>query len=282
VPELPEVETIRRTLAPLVTGLKILSMDILSPRAAAPSIPSLIAGQTIVSLSRHGKYLFLDLTRVRLAVHLRMTGKLLVQSTANPINPSKRAQSERISADAPDRSRSRHPRAIIHTSGPDIVFDDIRQFGSITCLAPAQLPPNLGPDLLSISPPDFVAALASRSGAIKPALLNQAILAGLGNIYADEALFRARIHPRARLGRLSRPRLLALHARTNELLLEAIDCGGSSISDYVDASGARGSFQLRHRVYARAGLPCPACSTPIRRIVVAQRGTHFCPRCQHR
>ena len=256
MPELPEVETIRRTLAPLITGLEIRSIDILSPRAASPAIASLLPGQTIRALARHGKYLFLDLDRCRLAVHLRMTGKLLIAAPSS------------------------HPRAIIHTSGPDIVFDDIRQFGSITCLEPGQLPPNLGPDLLAVSPSGFVSALARRSGAIKPALLNQAVLAGLGNIYADEALFRARIHPRARLARLSRQRLLALHARTIELLNEAIACGGSSISDYVDASGARGTFQLRHQVYGRAGMPCPACSAPLRRIVVAQRGTHFCPRCQ--
>lgn len=280
MPELPEVETIRRTLAPLVTGLEILSMDILSPRAATPPIPSLIAGQTIVSLARHGKYLFLDLTRHRLAIHLRMTGKLLVNSPVDPAYSSNREQSERVPADCPERVPSRHPRAIIHTSGPDIVFDDIRQFGSITCLGAAGLPPNLGPDLLAVSPADFVTALARHSGAIKPALLNQAILAGLGNIYADEALFRARIHPRARLARLSCPRLLALHARTIELLNEAIDCGGSSISDYVSATGLRGTFQLRHQVYGRAGHPCPLCATLIRRIVVAQRGTHFCPRCQ--
>ena len=280
MPELPEVETIRRTLAPRVTGLKILSMDILSPRAAAPAVASLIAGQTIVSLARHGKYLLLDLTRHRLAVHLRMTGKLLVQSPVNPLIHSNRERRERVSAETPDRVPSRHPRAIIHTSGPDIVFDDIRQFGSMICLAPDQLPPNLGPDLLSVSPSEFVSALARHSGAIKPVLLNQATLAGLGNIYADEALFRARIHPRARLARLSRARLLGLHTHTLALLVEAIACGGSSISDYADASGVRGSFQLRHQVYARAGLPCPACSTAIRRIVVAQRGTSFCPRCQ--
>jgi formamidopyrimidine-DNA glycosylase len=256
VPELPEVETIRRTLAPLVTGLRILSINILSPRAAAPDIAALIPGQTIRALARHGKYLFLDLTRHRLAIHLRMTGKLLVNAPAT------------------------HPRAIIQTSGPDIVFDDIRQFGSITCLGRDELPRNLGPDLLLISPTDFVTVLARHSGAIKPALLNQAILAGLGNIYADEALFRARIHPRARLSRLSRARLLALHAQTLELLDEAIACGGSSISDYVDASGARGTFQLRHQVYGRAGQPCPRCATPICRTVVAQRGTHLCPRCQ--
>lgn len=255
-------------------------MDILSPRAATHSVAALLPGEIILSLSRHGKYLFLDLSRHRLAIHLRMTGKLLVQPPVNPLIPSNREQRERVSADFPDPAPSTHPRAIIHTSGPDIVFDDIRQFGSITCLAPAQLPPNLGPDLLSISPADFVSALARRSGAIKPALLNQAILAGLGNIYADEALFHARIHPRARLSRLSRPRLLALYSCTISLLNEAIDCGGSSISDYVDATGSRGSFQLRHQVYARAGLPCPLCSTPIRRTVVAQRGTCFCPRCQ--
>lgn len=256
MPELPEVETLRRTLAPLVTGFRILSMEILSPRAAAPAIAGIVPGQTIRALTRHGKYLFIDLSRDRLAVHLRMTGKLLVGAPSS------------------------HPRAIIHTTGPGIVFDDIRQFGSFTCLVADALPPNLGPDLLSIPASAFVAALTHRSGAIKPALLNQAILAGFGNIYADEVLFRARIHPRARLAGLSRTRLLVLHGHTLSLLHEAIACGGSSISDYVDASGARGTFQLRHQVYGRDGQPCLACSTPIRRIVVAQRGTHFCPRCQ--
>ncbi len=258
MPELPEVETIVRSLRPHVTGHRILVFDLLSPRAASAALAGRITGQTICDVRRHGKYILIELDRGRLAIHLRMTGKLLVGGA-----PS-------------------HPRAIIRTTGPAIVFDDIRQFGSLRYLETGDLPPNLGPDILDLSAGDFASLLAVRSGAIKPVLLNQAIIAGLGNIYVDEALFRARTHPLAKLARISRRRLLTLHAVTLELLSEAIAAGGSSISDYVDASGARGSFQEMHCVYGRAGLPCPICATPIRRIVVAQRGTHLCPRCQQR
>lgn len=258
MPELPEVETIVRSLRPNVTGQRILAFDILSPRAASGELAELIIGQTISGVRRHGKYILIELDRCRLAVHLRMTGKLLIGVTPT------------------------HPRAVITTTGPAIVFDDIRQFGSIRHLESGCLPPNLGPDILNLSAGDFTSLLARRSGAIKPVLLNQAVIAGLGNIYVDEALFRARIHPAAKLARVSPKRLLTLHAVTIELLDEAIAAGGSSISDYVDASGARGSFQDMHRVYGREGLPCPVCATPIRRIVVAQRGTHLCTRCQQR
>jgi formamidopyrimidine-DNA glycosylase len=256
VPELPEVETIIRTLRPRILGHRILAFERLAPRACAADLASAITGQVIRDVSRHGKYILIDLDCGRLAIHLRMTGKLLTGGTPT------------------------HPRAVITTSGPAIVFDDIRQFGSIAWLEPDCLPPNLGPDVLALSAAGFAAIITSRSGAIKPLLLNQALMAGLGNIYVDEALFRARIHPRTAVRRVSRARLLSLHAVTVELLHEAIAAGGSSISDYVDSTGARGTFQDKHRVYGREGLPCPACSTPIRRIVVAQRGTHFCPRCQ--
>ncbi len=258
MPELPEVETIVGSLRPHVTGHRILAFDLLSPRAASSELAERIIGQAIGGVHRHGKYILVELERCRLAIHLRMTGKLLIG--ADPT----------------------HPRAIITTTGPAIVFDDIRQFGSIRYLESGGLPPNLGPDILDLPASDFAALLARRSGAIKPVLLNQAVIAGLGNIYVDEALFRARIHPAAKLARISPKRLLTLHAVTIELLGEAIAAGGSSISDYVDASGARGSFQESHRVYGREGLPCPVCATPIRRIVVAQRGTHLCPRCQQR
>jgi formamidopyrimidine-DNA glycosylase len=116
---------------------------------------------------------------------------------------------------------------------------------------------------------------------VKPLLLNQAFLRGLGNIYVDEALFRARIHPRAAAGRLGRERLRRLHRAIQEVLAAAIESGGSSISDYVDADGRAGAFQLQHRVYGRENLPCEVCGARIRRIVLAQRGTHYCPRCQH-
>jgi formamidopyrimidine-DNA glycosylase len=117
---------------------------------------------------------------------------------------------------------------------------------------------------------------------VKPLLLNQSFLRGMGNIYTDEALYRAGVHPRALSWRLSRERAAKLHAAIGEVLLESIASGGSSVSDYVDSEGRRGSFQLRHLVYGKAGEPCPRCGTPIRRILVAQRGTHFCPKCQKR
>jgi formamidopyrimidine-DNA glycosylase len=258
MPELPEVETIVRSLRPHATGHRILAFDILSPRAASGELAEQIIGQTIRGIHRHGKYILIELDRCRLAIHLRMTGKLLIGGSPT------------------------HPRAVITTTGPAIVFDDIRQFGSIRYLEPGCLPPNLGPDILDLPAGDFVALLARHAGAIKPVLLNQSVIAGLGNIYVDEALFRARIHPAAKLARISPRRLLTLHTVTLELLSEAIAAGGSSISDYVDASGARGSFQESHRVYGREGLRCPVCATPVRRIVVAQRGTHLCIRCQQR
>jgi len=258
LPELPEVETVVRTLRPLVLGRRILAIEILATRAARPEVAAQVAGQTIQNVRRHGKYILIDLDRGALAIHLRMTGKLLASGP------------------------STHPRARIVTGGPVIVFDDIRQFGSIAYLSPGALPPNLGPDILDLDPASFATLLAPRAGAVKPALLNQSIVAGLGNIYVDEALFRARIHPLTPLRRLSRPRLLALHAVIAQHLEEAIAAGGSSISDYVDATGNRGSFQDAHLVYGRAGQPCPTCQTPITRIVVAQRGTHLCPRCQRR
>ena len=132
------------------------------------------------------------------------------------------------------------------------------------------------------TPANYAASLRAHRGRVKALLLNQAFIAGLGNIYVDEALFRAGVHPLAQASRVSRPRALGLHAAIVEVLSEAIAAGGSSISDYADAQGRQGGFQRFHRVYGREGEPCPACGTPIRRIVVGQRGTHFCPRCQRR
>jgi formamidopyrimidine-DNA glycosylase len=128
---------------------------------------------------------------------------------------------------------------------------------------------------------EFAARLAARRGRIKPLLLNQAVLRGLGNIYVDESLFRARIHPLASVARLAPLRVRRLHAAIQEVLRAAVEAGGSSISDYVDADGRAGSFQVQHQVYGREGAPCPRCGTAIRRIVVGQRGTHYCPGCQH-
>jgi formamidopyrimidine-DNA glycosylase len=161
------------------------------------------------------------------------------------------------------------------------VYDDPRQFGRIEFgeSLPARVAV-LGPEPLGVTVEEFLARLRGRKARIKPLLLNQRFLRGLGNIYADEALFRAGIHPRAIASRLSRRRAAELHQVIRELLELAIAHGGSSISDYVDAEGRKGSFQMLHQVYAREGKPCIVCSAPIRRILVAQRGTHYCPRCQ--
>jgi len=233
-----------------------VSVDLLSRRAAPDGVPGLVAGQVIRGLRRHGKHILFELGRGLLDVHLRMTGKLLLNGNGT------------------------HPRARIMLDEGFIVFDDIRQFGYLRWLESAEKIENLGPDALNLSSNEFAARMRSRKGRIKPALLDQSMVSGLGNIYVDEALFRARIHPCATLRRISVRRLHALHGSIAELLAEAIASGGSTISNYVDSTGARGTFQSRHKVYGREGEPCASCGGPVKRIVVAQRGTHYCPRCQ--
>jgi formamidopyrimidine-DNA glycosylase len=164
-----------------------------------------------------------------------------------------------------------------------LLYDDPRQFGRIEVAdaLPARLA-RLGPEPLEIALSEFAARLKRRKARMKAVLLDQTFLRGLGNIYADEALFRARIHPLSVAARLRRPRVERLYEAIREVLREAIAAGGSSVSDYVDADGRKGFFQFSHRVYQRTGQPCLACQAAIRRVLVAQRGTHFCPCCQRR
>lgn len=256
MPELPEAETIARSLREALAGRTIAAAAFLAKRVSQDD-PAPLSGRTIRSVGRYGKQLLIELDAgVLLHVKLGMTGALLVNGVTGP-----------------------HTRAVMEFSdGSRLQFDDIRQFGSIRIAASA--PDSLGPDALEIGQAEFAARLRTRRGRLKPLLLNQTFLRGLGNIYVDEALHRAGLHPLAAAERLSAARAAALHTAIVELLNEAIAHRGSSISDYVDAAGERGSFQLLHRVYGKAGQPCCACGEPIRRIVVAQRGTHFCPRCQ--
>lgn len=262
VPELPEVETVRRTLAPRVTGRRIEAVRYFSALAAGKSPETMVEGLTgrrILKLERKGKYLIFHLDEGWMTVHLRMTGKLLMDGERTPWTRAELAFDD----------------------GHALVFEDVRQFGRM--LWSPEFPADvarLGPDALDLGAEEFVALLKTRRAALKPLLLDQQVLCGLGNIYVDEALHRARIHPLAVAAQLSRTRLLRLHRTVAEVLAEALAAGGSSISDYVDAEGRRGEFQRAHRVYGRAGEPCLACGTAIRRIVVGQRGTHFCPRCQ--
>lgn len=259
MPELPEVETIVRDLAPLLLGRAIVSVEVVAPLVCKTPVDG-IRDQRLISVTRHGKNVILECHEGLLSIHLGMTGKLLVNGARTP-----------------------YTRVVFHLDEGELLYDDVRQFGRVHwhLVMPERLS-QLGPDPLSIGPAEFVERLGAKRGLMKPILLNQNFLRGLGNIYVDEALFRARIHPQTVAQRLSKRRALQLHTAIQDVLRLAIEHRGSSISDYVDASGQRGAFQQLHQVYAKEGVPCSACGTPIRRIVVAQRGTHFCPKCQRR
>ena len=251
-----------RTVTPRLLGRQILQAHFYSRlvlRGDAARTAARLRGRHIEAIRRHGKFILVELSGgLTLAIHLGMTGGLLWNAEPGP-----------------------HARAVFDLDTGRLVYDDPRQFGRIEL--GASLPERaarLGPDALEVGADEFAARLAARHGRIKPLLLNQAFLRGLGNIYVDESLFCARIHPLASGARLSPARVRRLHAAIQEVLRTAVEAGGSSISDYVDADGRAGSFQMQHQVYGREGAPCTRCGTSIRRIVVGQRGTHYCPRCQ--
>ena len=261
MPELPEVETVVRSLAPRLTGRRILDAQFFSHHVVHQKFPVLrkrVRNQRVKSVRRHGKFIVLELDQGVLTIHLGMTGKLLLDSEPGP-----------------------YARAIFSLNEGLLVYDDIRHFGKIEW-SPGLLErvEKLGPDALDISLDDFLQRLKKRNSRIKPLLLNQTFLRGMGNIYTDEALYESRINPQAIASSLSKGRAARLHQAMVDILTTAIRLKGSSVSDYVDADGQKGSFQLQHQVYGRAGEPCATCGTAIRRIVVGQRGTHYCPKCQ--
>ena len=264
MPELPEVETVVRTLTPHLVGRRIAAASF-SSRFVTPgnrkALARRIAGRTIQSVKRRGKFIVIALDEGSLTVHLGMTGRLLL--------------------DAPPE---KHTYGVfLFDTGSlgtgTLIYNDPRQFGRILWNHDLS---RLGPEPLEIGIAEFQARMKKRKTSIKALLLNQTFLAGMGNIYVDETLFAARVHPRAVASRLSAPRVAAIHQHMREILSAAIRQGGSSISDYVDAQGNRGWFQLQHQAYGREGEPCPVCGTPIRKTIVVQRGTHHCPRCQRR
>jgi formamidopyrimidine-DNA glycosylase len=176
---------------------------------------------------------------------------------------------------------TKYARAILHLQQGDLIYDDVRQFGRFEFYP--QLPKLLekvGPDALTVSFEEFFSRLQRHRGFIKPVLLSQSFIAGVGNIYADEALFASRIHPRAIANKLSQTRARKLHKNILAILALAVELRGSSISNYVDADGACGNYQRQHQAYGRAGEPCSRCGKTIRRVVLGQRGTHYCPGCQ--
>ncbi len=261
MPELPEVETVVRSLRPSLVGRRILNAEfgqLRVLRGLPLDTADALAGQRVESIDRYGKFIAIRLERGVLVVHLGMTGKLLI-----------------------DAARTKWTHAIFTLDTGTLLFDDPRQFGRIEYgpTLPGRVVA-LGPEPLEVTREEFGQRLKLRHSPIKAVLLNQAVVRGVGNIYADEALFRAGIHPKRKAASLSPARVAALYNAMREVLAEAIEGRGSSVSNYVDANGCQGSYQQKHRAYQRTGEPCLTCGTKIKRIVVAQRSTHYCPKCQ--
>jgi formamidopyrimidine-DNA glycosylase len=273
MPELPEVETVANGVHARVHGQTVVAISTSNKPQTFKSPPERIAetltGSRIDRVHRVGKTIVMDLTRdgihAQFLIHLGMTGRLLVSEPDVPVPP--------------------HTHAILSLSGGrELRFVDARRFGRLSVLVPSEhaegayVGPGKEPLLIPLA--EFLALFRGRKTPIKAALLNQSLLHGVGNIYADEALFRAAIRPKRQAARLTRVELGRLREALITVLTHAIELGGSSVSDYVDADGVRGFFQLEHRVYMRTGEPCLICGTPIRKIVIGGRSTHFCPVCQ--
>jgi formamidopyrimidine-DNA glycosylase len=272
MPELPEVETVVRGLRAPLIGRTITGATVDWPRSVAfPKEPAdaftrRIVGRRVVSVTRRGKYVVVELDRGSLLIHLKMSGRLQIRPAGEP----------------PDR----HTRAVFELDdGWQLCFQDARKFGRMYLVDdPAQVTRGLGPEPLAadFTLDSFRRLLAGRSGRLKPLLLNQAFLAGLGNIYADEALFAAHLHPLRHANSLLAEEQARLYESIRAVLSRAIAGRGTTLEDhgYTDTVGQAGTYQEQIAVYGRKGEPCPRCAAPIERIVIGGRSSHFCPRCQ--
>jgi formamidopyrimidine-DNA glycosylase len=265
MPELPEVETIVRSLRPRIVkrridAVRILRADIVQPPDIA--LDSKILRRTIVHLHRRGKKIVFELEdAARFYIHLGMTGRLTIDRPDAPVQP--------------------HTHLILQIGQAELRFVDPRRFGGVFWLGTDGRPDaGLGPEPLKITAKQLARRLSKTRRTIKTALLDQKMLAGLGNIYADESLFTAGIDPRIPANQLSKPQISRLNRSIKSILNRAIRHRGSTLRDYRDADGRPGDFQKIHRVYDRQGKPCTLCRTPIVRIVLGGRSTHFCPKCQ--
>lgn len=273
MPELPEVETVRKGLTNLVEGATIQDVDVYWDRIITAPFSSEafrndLLGQTIHKIERRGKYLIFLMDDWAMISHLRMEGKYEVEKTGTPLK--------------------KHTHVVFHlTDGRDLRYLDVRKFGRMTLVpigteheAPGikGLGPEPIPELFKLKP--FSVALGSKSRAIKPLLLEQKIVVGLGNIYVDEALFEAKIHPLRPANSLTSIEIKNLHHSIIGVLGRAVEAGGTTIRTYQNALGEAGSFQVDLLVYGKTGEPCVNCGQPIQKIKVAQRGTHFCSHCQ--
>jgi formamidopyrimidine-DNA glycosylase len=284
VPELPEVETVRAGLAPVLTGRRFVAVDIRDERLTRPFAPDAVGaslvGERVEAVERRGKYLIFRFESGRvLLIHLRMTGNVL-HCRAGGKNAAA-IGSGRASDDDP------HQRAVVSLDdGSDVVYRDVRRFGTWLVLEPGELDTylesRLGDEPLEagFTPRSLGRRLAGRRAPIKAALLDQRNAAGLGNIYVDEALWRARIHPLRPAGSLTEPEVRRLHRGVRDALAVGIARQGSTLRDYRLPDGSAGAMQDEFKVYGRAGEPCERCGTPIEKIRASGRGTSYCPRCQ--
>ena len=270
MPELPEVECVRQTLSPQIVGRQVSRVRVEKLKLVRPNPAAFrrgVVGRRIHECRRHGKLLILQLDNGSFwTIHLGMTGQLIL---------------------APQRPDARHIHITVSFAdgGPRLYYRDLRQFGAMN-FCPDQKAleagplANFGPDALGLEEAIFLQRISGRSGPLKSLLLDQRILAGVGNIYADESLHRAGLSPLSRPKDLSAEQLGLLHRMIQETLKEALARGGSSVRNFVDAKGRPGTFQHAHRVYRRTGQACPVCGRAIERITVGGRSTHFCPCCQ--
>lgn len=290
MPELPEIEVTRKRLAPLLVGRRIRSV-----RTSAPSyffltppdaLRRALRGRALEALERRGKYLVGDFGGGdRLLIHLGMTGQLF-SSRATSVRLLSATARAALSPEEQQRFRPdphTHLQLAFEDGGPEVYFRDVRKFGKLLWLPKGSTHERLdrlGADALEVTGELLFAASRGRVVAIKNLLLDQAVLAGCGNIYADEALFLAGVRPARRAGRVTRAECDAIAEALIGVLRRSIETGGSSISDFVAPDGADGAYQSERRVYARAGEPCSRCGGAIRRRVIGQRSSHFCARCQ--
>lgn len=270
MPELPEVETMVLGLRESLLGQRVQRVRVFCDRLKDQTSPSAlrkVQGGRVIGLNRKGKFLLFHLSNGSMLVfHLRMTGKLVLHSSAD-----RRTKKDRLRLDFAESDRA-------------LSFEDTRRFGSLDVLDGFEegtgLLTELGPDALLIDLAGFRALLAGSRRPVKALLLDQRAIAGLGNIYVDESLHRAAIHPRTPADAIGAVRARRLHSAMRQILRKAIVCRGSSVSDYLDSNGLPGTFQRHHLVYHRAGEPCTTCQQPIEYIRVGGRGTHLCPACQ--
>lgn len=272
MPELPEVETVRKGLEKLVVGKTIKEVTILWPRIIESPVveifESQLIGQTIEKMERRGKFLIFKLTNYDMISHLRMEGKYETHD--------------------PEDQRDKHTHVIFtFTDGSELRYLDVRKFGRMVLVDKDQgtnykgilaLGPEPIPSQFKLN--EFRLGLKKHHKAIKPLLLDQRLVTGLGNIYVDEALWEAKIYPEQRADTLKPKEVEGLYYAIIDVLGRAVEAGGTTIRSYLNALGEAGTFQISLNVYGQTNNPCPRCGTPIKKIKVAQRGTHFCPKCQ--